>query len=88
VPTDTSTPADDPGIGGRSRSRSALLLSRIVVAWVELTIVGFVGAALASATSGPPRFVVFLGTTLLTVGVLFYNVDGHVTARLAADDET
>jgi hypothetical protein len=63
------------------------LLSRIVVAWVELTLVGFVGAALASTTSGPPRFVVFFGTTLLTVGVLFYNVDRHVAARLAAGDE-
>ncbi|GAB3316999.1 MULTISPECIES: hypothetical protein [Haloplanus] len=83
-------PTDDADAGSAAASTGSRpdtrLLSRIVVAWVELTLVGFVGAALASATSGPPRFVVFFGTTLLTVGVLFYNLDRHVTARLAASD--
>jgi hypothetical protein len=81
---DAGSAAPPTGASSRSRTR---LLSRIVVAWVELTLVGFVGAALASATSGPPQFVVFFATTLLTVGVLFYNVDRHVAARLAASDE-
>jgi hypothetical protein len=84
VPTDD---ADAGSAAAPTGSRETRLLSRIVVAWVELTLVGFVGAALASTTSGPPRFVVFFGTTLLTVGVLFYNVDRHVAARLAASDE-
>lgn len=81
---DGDTGSTAPPTGSRPDTR---LLSRIVVAWVELTLVGFLGAALASTTTGPPRFVVFFGTTLLTVGVLFYNVDRHVTARLAASDE-
>ncbi|WP_318571035.1 hypothetical protein [Salinigranum marinum] len=69
-----------------SRGRTRLL-SRIVVTWVELTLVGFAGAALAGSTSGPPQFVVFFATTLLTVAVLFYNLDRHVGARLAAADD-
>lgn len=81
---DADTESAAAPTGSRPDTR---LLSRIVVTWVELTLVGFVGAALASATTGPPRFVVFFGTTLLTVGVLFYNVDRHVTARLTVSDE-
>ncbi|WP_236639567.1 hypothetical protein [Salinigranum halophilum] len=71
----------------RTRRRRTLLLSRVFVTWVELTLVGFAGAALAGSTSGPPQFVVFFATTLLTVAVVFYNVDRHVTARLSAASE-
>jgi len=73
------------GTVSASRGRTRLL-SRIVVTWVELTLVGFAGAALAGSTSGPPQFVVFFATTLLTVAVLFYNVDRHVSARLTTAD--
>jgi hypothetical protein len=75
------------GTASASRGRRTRLLSRIVVTWVELTLVGFAGAALAGSTSGPPQFVVFFATTLVTVAVLFYNVDRHVGARLAVADD-
>jgi hypothetical protein len=76
--TDVDTSSTSPAIVG------SRLLSRILVTWVELTLVGFGGAALGSATSGPPQLVVFLATTLLSVGVLFYNVDRLVSDRLGA----
>jgi hypothetical protein len=65
---------------------SPRLLSRVVVTWLELTVVGAGGAALGTAVAGPPVLVISLATTLLSVGVLFYNVDRHLTARLAAGD--
>jgi hypothetical protein len=83
---DASTPSETESAPSATTRRRTLLLSRIVVTWVELTLVGFAGAALASSTSGPPQFVVFFATTLLTVAVVFYNVDRHVTARLSAND--
>jgi hypothetical protein len=58
------------------------LFSRALVTWVELTAIGFAGAALGSAASGPPQFVVYLATTLLSVVVLMYNVDLLVQSRL------
>jgi hypothetical protein len=58
------------------------LASRAVATWLELVVVGFAGSALGSAASGPPRLVVYLATTLLSVGVLVYNVDRLVRARL------
>jgi hypothetical protein len=77
------SPADQPATGTTWTRRRTRLLSRVFVTWVELTLVGFAGAALAGSTSGPPQFVVFFATTLLTVAVVFYNVDRHVTARLS-----
>ncbi|MEZ3145573.1 hypothetical protein [Halobaculum sp. MBLA0143] len=59
------------------------VLSRAIVTWVELVVVGFAGAALGSATSGPPQLVVYLATTLVSVSVLLYNVDRLVAARVA-----
>jgi fatty acid desaturase len=88
---DASTPdetaAEPTTDAARTRTRRTLLLSRVFVTWVELTLVGFAGAALAGSTSGPPQFVVFFATTLLTVAVIFHNVDRHVTARLSAESE-
>lgn len=68
--------------GGTESSDGPHLLSRILVTWVELTLVGFAGAALGGATSGPPQLVAYLATTLVSVGVLLYNVDRLVRARL------
>lgn len=71
--------ADRPE-GGSPRTR---LLSRVIVTWAELVAVGFAGAALGGAASGPPRLVVYLATTPATVGVLRYDVDRLVRSRLA-----
>lgn len=67
---------------GRSTAPSPRLLSRTLVTWVELVVVGFAGTALGGSVSGPPRFVVYLATTLLSVAVLVYNVDRLVRARV------
>lgn len=66
----------------RQSTSSRHLLSRIFITWVELTLVGFAGAAAGSATSGPPQLIVFLATTLVSVGFLVYNIDCLIAARL------
>jgi len=59
------------------------LLSRIFLTWVEVITVGFVGAALGGAVSGPPQLIVYLATVLASVGALLYNVDRLIQGRLA-----
>ena len=60
---------------------STWLASRILVTWVELVVVGFGGTALAGAVAGPPELIIYFATTLVTVGVLLYNVDQLVQQR-------
>ncbi|MFB6152152.1 MAG: hypothetical protein ABEJ40_10135 [Haloarculaceae archaeon] len=62
------------------------LLSRIVVTWIELTAVGFAGAYVGASVGGPPGLVVYLATTLLSVGVIFYNVNELIDRRVGPDD--
>ncbi|SFS10217.1 hypothetical protein SAMN05216559_3683 [Halomicrobium zhouii] len=64
------------------------LLSRILVTWIELTVVGTVGGLVGTTLGGPPGFIVYLGTTLLSVGVLLYNVDQLVAARVDGTQRT
>lgn len=56
--------------------------SRILVTWIELTVVGITGGLLGATVGGPPGFVIYLATTLLTVGIIFYNVNELVKAWL------
>jgi hypothetical protein len=60
-----------------------MLLSRVFVTWVEVIVVGFAGAALSGAASGPPQLIVYLATVLASVGALLYNVDKLVQQRIA-----
>ncbi|MEF8856748.1 MAG: hypothetical protein V5A16_04935 [Haloplanus sp.] len=62
----------DPGDAAAPTPR---LGSRILVTWIELTVVGITGGALGDIVGGPPGFIVYLLTTLLTVAILFYNVN-------------
>jgi len=64
-------------------AQATWLLSRIFVTWVEVIAVGFLGAALGGATSGPPQLIVYLATVLASVGALLYNVDKLIQQRLA-----
>ena len=59
------------------------LLSRIFVTWVEVIAIGFLGAALSGAASGPPQLIVYLATVLASVGALLYNVDKLIQHRIA-----
>lgn len=59
------------------------LLSRILVTWAELVVVGFLGAALGGAATGPPQLIVSLGTILASIAVVMYNVDRLVQTRIA-----
>jgi hypothetical protein len=77
--TDTTPKIDTARAGGGPN-----LLSRVFVTWVELTVAGFAGAAVGGAASGPPQLVVYLATTLVSVGILLYNVDRLVRAHLDA----
>jgi len=60
-----------------------MLLSRVFVTWIEIIVVGFAGAALGGAASGPPQLIVYLATVLASVGALLYNVDKLVQQRIA-----
>jgi hypothetical protein len=80
-----SSPAADDAEPTSDAVDEPLLLSRIALTWVELVVVGFTGAALGTATSGPPEFVVYLATTLATVAVLLYNVDRLIRDRIVAE---
>ena len=60
------------------------LLSRILVTWVELVLVGITGGALAATVGGPVGFIVSLATALLSVAVIFYNVNELVKEWLRA----
>jgi hypothetical protein len=51
------------------------LVSRVLVTWIELTIIGITGGLLGTTIGGPPGFIIYLATTLLTVGIIFYNVN-------------
>ncbi|ESS09537.1 MAG: hypothetical protein A07HN63_00743 [uncultured archaeon A07HN63] len=66
-------------------SQGPWLVSRILVTWVELVVVGFGGTALGGAVSGPPELIVYFATVLVSVAVLLYNVDQLIQQRLAAD---
>jgi hypothetical protein len=58
------------------------LVSRILVTWVELVVVGFGGTALGGAVSGPPELIIYFATVLVSVGVLLYNVDQLIQQRI------
>jgi len=62
------------------------LLSRVFVTWLELTLAGITGGIVGTTVGGPPGFIVYLLTTLVSVGILLYNVNELVAARLAAAD--
>ncbi|MEF8802416.1 MAG: hypothetical protein V5A17_09920 [Natronomonas sp.] len=54
--------------------------------WFEITVVGMAGGLLGGTIGGPPGFVVYLATTLLTVAILFYNVNELIRAWLQSAD--
>ncbi|WP_044958613.1 hypothetical protein [Halarchaeum acidiphilum] len=61
-----------------------MVASRALLTWFELMVVGIVGGTVGSVLGGPLRYLLYLAVALASVGVLFYNVDAHVTARLDA----
>lgn len=61
--------------------------SRIAVTWAELTVVGLAGGALGTSVGGPPALVVYFATTLLSVGILLYNVNELIRRWVTAASE-
>lgn len=61
--------------GGQPAPR---LGSRVLLTWVELTVVGITGGILGATVGGPPGFLVYLATSLATVGIVFYNVNNLI----------
>lgn len=59
------------------------LLSRILVTWIEVTVVGLTGGVLGTSVGGPPALIVYLVTTLLSLGILFYNVNELIKRWIA-----
>lgn len=59
-----------------------LPLSRVLVTWFELTLAGLVGGIVGTSLGGPPGFIVYLLTTLVSVGILLYNVAVIVDERV------
>ncbi|WP_227014842.1 hypothetical protein [Natronorubrum aibiense] len=80
----TAQPPDERSRHGSDAQESSppRLGSRILVTWIELTVVGITGGILGATVGGPPGFVIYLTTTLLTVGIIFYNVNELVKAWL------
>jgi len=70
------------GTPARASTVGTPLLSRVLVTWAELLVVGFAGAVLGGAASGPPQLVVYFATILASVAVVMYNVDRLVAARI------
>lgn len=70
------------GTAERTSTVGTLLLSRVLITWAELLVVGFAGAVLGGAASGPPQLVVYFATILASVAVVMYNVDRLVAARI------
>jgi hypothetical protein len=68
----------------RASRVGTMLLSRVLITWAELLVVGFVGASLGGIASGPPQLIVYLGTILGSVAVVMYNVDRLVIDRIAS----
>jgi len=73
---------DDVDTAGSVARADSRLLSRVLITWAELLVVGFAGAALGGIASGPPQLIVYLGTVLASVAVLLYNIDRLVTTRM------
>jgi membrane protein DedA with SNARE-associated domain len=94
MPDETTTSADvdetttSADFGDTTPPTGRFLFSRIVVTWIELTVVGLAGTFLGTSIGGPPAFIVYLATTLLSVGVLLYNVNALLTTRLRRADHT
>lgn len=93
---DGHTDDSDAGAPDRSESQSTTesdtpdpspprLGSRILVTWLELTVVGITGGILGASVGGPPGFVIYLLTTLLTVAIVFHNVNELVKEWLRAE---
>jgi len=76
--------SDDSRAGTTARPSTvgALLLSRVLLTWAELLVVGFAGAVVGGAASGPPQLVAYFATILASVAVVMYNVDRLVAARI------
>ncbi|NHX36681.1 MULTISPECIES: hypothetical protein [Halolamina] len=70
---------------GSSTRAPPNLGSRVVVTWAELTVLGLAGGILGTAVGGPPALVVYFATTLLSVGILLYNVNELIRAWVTAD---
>ena len=64
------------------------LLSRIVVTWIELTVVGFGGGAIGTMVGGPLGLIIYFVITLVSVGVLFYNVNELIKQWIHSDANT
>lgn len=71
-----------------SNASTPRLSSRILMTWVELMIVGIVGGLVGTTIGGAPGFIVSLTTTLLTVGIIFYNVNELIKDWIQATQET
>ncbi|UTF54660.1 hypothetical protein [Natronosalvus rutilus] len=61
--------------------------SRVLLTWLELTVVGITGGILGATVGGPPGFVIYLATTLFTVAVIFHNVNELIQAWLRSERE-
>jgi len=74
--TDTSDETDDDS--------GPNLVGRILVTWFELTLIATFGGALGGMVGGIPQIVVYTLTTIVSVAVLFYNINELIREHVAA----
>lgn len=51
--------------------------------WIEVTLVGTLGSVLGASGGGPLGLIVYLLTTLVSIGVIFHNVNEFIKRWLA-----
>lgn len=71
-PSSDGSQTEEPSLDDSS---SPNLLSRILVTWIELTVVAITGGLAGASIGGPVGFILSLATTLLTVAIVFHNVN-------------
>ncbi|WP_336135860.1 hypothetical protein [Natronomonas amylolytica] len=86
-------PSSSHDVSNEERSQTAhtsepKLASRTLMTWLEITVVGITGGLLGGAVGGPPGFIVYLLTTLITVGIIFHNVNELIKAWLRRSNHT
>lgn len=74
-PPEPSSPRDGATETRAVHAPEPRLVSRVLLTWIEVTVVGITGGLLGGAVGGPPGFIVYLVTTLLTIGLIFHNVN-------------
>lgn len=86
--TENNNSIDEDSNLASSNASKPRLSSRILITWIELLIVGIVGGLFGATIGRAPGFIVYLTTTVLSVGIIFYNANELIKDWIQAIHET